>query len=328
MRRLLVIFVPLTLTILAACAIVAARQGFFAPAAEGPGAQGAQGVPAQHKNFIRVEGAGLQQKLDAARARGRAEGRGRPFWVAYSFEPRRGIAVDVWLNPGQGPRSVFSTGPGVALDPDYETRNLAIFLLYGAHSDSPQKVEVYNLDTRKEFGGHPVYWLERASAEESLGLLKGLARSADAEQLAAPAAVIIALHDDPRVGPALEEIVRTTASTKVRDQATLWLAQVPGELPFLTSLARDTRADFEFRRQAIFAIGVSRGPEAVGVLQELYDSTDEWELKKHIIYGVNAHRNEGPKLRFLKKVAESDPDPVARKEARFWLDTQPGRHAP
>ncbi|HEY1403230.1 MAG TPA: hypothetical protein VGB05_03820, partial [Pyrinomonadaceae bacterium] len=47
---------------------------------------------AQSPNFIRIEGADLRAKLDAAGSRGRA---GRtPYWSAYSFDVRPGVAVD------------------------------------------------------------------------------------------------------------------------------------------------------------------------------------------------------------------------------------------
>jgi hypothetical protein len=281
---------------------------------------------ARQKGFITIEGADLRRKIEVARASGASNANHQPYWIAYAFDAREGVSVDVWLNPGQGPRQIFSAGPNVALDPAYETRNLAVFLLYDNDEDAPRQVEVYNTDTRREFGGHPVYWLGRAAADESLSLLGALARSGETERVAAPAAVIIALHGAGRVGPLLEEIINSSRQTKTRSQAILWLAQAPGELQFLAGLARSQKESLEIRQQAIYAIGVSKTPEAVNVLQDLYMTTGEWALKKQIIYAVNAHRNEEPKIGFLKRVVEDDPDPAARKEALYWLGVYESHH--
>lgn len=312
------------------CFVLVIARAHYAPAATQPASeapaepQAAGAVPPQHKNFIPVAGRALDARLEEAVRRGRAASPRAPFWAAYSFDVREGVSVDVWLNPGQGPRQIFSAGPNVSLDPAYETRNLGVFLLYDPGSAAPTKVEVYNLETRKEFGGHPVYWLGHAEAGESMRLLQPLTRAGAAEEVAAPSAVIIALHKDRGVGAILEDVIRQTDSDEVRDKALLWLAQVPGENGFLAEVARDARQSLAVRKQAVYAIGVSKEVGAVPELERLYDAADEWELKKQIIFAASIHRNEEPKLRFLRRIAESDPDAHARKEATFWLSNQTG----
>lgn len=293
-------------------------------AGEAHAGEAASNVPLQHKDFIQVGGRDLRSKLEEALKRGRSASPPRRLWAAYSFDVRDGVSVDVWLNPGQGPRQIFSAGPNVALDPDYVTRNLGVFLLYEPSADAPTKVEVYNLETRKEFGGHPVYWMGRAESGESMQLLHSFTQSGDESQVAAPSAVIIALHNDQRAGGILEEVIRRSSSAKVRSQAVLWLAQVPGEpqFQFLAAIARDQQEGLELRKQAVYAMGVSKDPTSASSLQQLYDSTDEWAIKKQIIFAANGPNEQ--KVRFLKRIAESDPDPKARKEALFWLSTQTG----
>lgn len=308
------------------CFVLVITRAQYVPAAADSSAdpQAAGSVPPQHKGFIPVAGRDLDSRLEEALRRGRAASPRAPFWAAYSFDVREGVSVDVWLNPGQGPRQIFSAGPNVSLDPAYETRNLGVFLLYDPDSAAPTKVEVYNLETRKEFGGHPVYWLGHAEGGESMRLLQPLTRAASAASVAAPAAVVIALHKDGRVGRILEDVIRQTDSDEVRDKALLWLAQVPGETGFLAEVARDARQSLEVRKQAVFAIGVSREAGAVPELERLYDAGGEWALKKQIIFAASIHRNEEPKLRFLRRVAANDPDAHARKEASFWLSNQTG----
>src|SRR5919206_3188708 len=56
-------------------------------------AQAAQAA-APRQDFIPVEGADLKSKLDAAVRQGRAASKPSPFWVAYTFDVRPGIAID------------------------------------------------------------------------------------------------------------------------------------------------------------------------------------------------------------------------------------------
>src|ERR1051325_2207446 len=53
-----------------------------------------QAASAQRPNFIPVEGSDLKSKLDAAVKQGRAAAKSSPFWVAYTFDVRPGIAID------------------------------------------------------------------------------------------------------------------------------------------------------------------------------------------------------------------------------------------
>lgn len=302
----------------------ASRRAPAAPAEPaGEADQSVAGVPSQHKDFIPVAGRDLRSRLEEAVKRAGSTPTPRRFWAAYSFDVRDGVSVDVWLNPGQGPRQIFSEGPNVSLDPDYVTRNLGVFLLYEPAAGAPSRVEVYNLETRKEFGGHPVYWMGRAESGESLRLLQSFTQAEDAAEVAAPAAVIIALHNDQRAGGILEEVIRRSRAAQVRKKAVLWLAQIPGELQFLAAVAGDRQESLEMRKEAVYAMGVSKDPASVAALQQLYDASDEWAIKKQIIFAASGPDQR--KASFLKSIAEGDPDPRARKEALFWLGTQ-ARH--
>src|SRR5262245_60759241 len=83
------------------------------------------------QSFTAVEGADLMSKLDAAQAKARA--RSTPYWSAYSFDVRPGVAVDASVRGFNGSINTFgdtsvligTTDGGVTV----ETRNLAVFLL-------------------------------------------------------------------------------------------------------------------------------------------------------------------------------------------------------
>ncbi|HEX8088301.1 MAG TPA: hypothetical protein VF762_05580, partial [Blastocatellia bacterium] len=128
---------------------------------------------AQREGFIPVEGASLRSKLDAATSQGRAKRAN--FWVAYGFDVRPGVAIDYEFNKGDGGTTIVN-GSSISTGSKVETRNVGVFLLYEP-GGSVSRVELYNLDRRREYSGYAVYWLGRAGNEESLSLLRGLVES-------------------------------------------------------------------------------------------------------------------------------------------------------
>jgi hypothetical protein len=121
------------------------------------------------QSFTLVEGADLMSKLEAARERARAKQ--TPYWSAYAFDVRSGVAIDPALKEfhgsinTMGDTSVFvgTTADGMPV----ETRSLAVFLLRDVTSNQITRMEIYNLERKREYSGYPVYWLGRANNEES-----------------------------------------------------------------------------------------------------------------------------------------------------------------
>src|SRR5580765_7105785 len=110
---------------------------------------------AQRDGFITVDGTNLRSKLDLAVRQGRAKQ--SRFWTAYSFDVRPGVAVDVdWHSDGN---TTIANGVSISVGSKIETRNLGVFVLHEPGDGSPTRVEVYNLDRQREYGGYPVYWL-------------------------------------------------------------------------------------------------------------------------------------------------------------------------
>ena len=99
------------------------------------------------QSFTAVEGADLMAKLEAAQTRARS--RQTPYWSAYTFDVRPGVAVDPAVRELHGNLNTFgdtvvfvgTTSGGLPV----ETRNLAIFLLRDPSSNQITRMEVYNL---------------------------------------------------------------------------------------------------------------------------------------------------------------------------------------
>ena len=285
---------------------------------------------AQREGFIPIDGTNLKSKIDLAVRQGRAKQ--TRFWTAYSFDVRPGIAVDYeWRSNGN---TTIVSGTNISVDSKIETRNLGVFVLHEPADGSIARVEIYNLDRRREYSGYPVYWLGRAANEESLTYLRGIVESNQIGDSAKHSIVAIGLHDDPRVGGMLEDFVRNSKIEKVRRTAVFWLGQIPGHQSFLVDLVRNEQESTSLRKEAAFSIGISKDPGAVAALERLYGPITNREVKKQIIFAVSLNRDDDGSARskddgidFLVKVAESDPDRELRKQALFWLGQRAGKRS-
>jgi HEAT repeat protein len=291
---------------------------------------------AQREGFIPVDGANLRSKLDAAISRGKASAAGSRFWAAYSFDVRPGVAVDAEIHNENGSTTIVN-GTSFSIGSKIETRNLGIFLLYDPSASAFERVEIYNLDRRREYSGYPVYWLGRAGNEESLSLLKGFIESSQPAKVAEHSVAAIALHDDQRVDAILEDLVRRSNIEKVRSAAVFWLGQAPGHHPLLAEIVRNEQESTNLRKEAAFSMGISKDPAAMSTLQNLYGSISNREVKKQIIFAASLNKDDDSTaannrsndegVTFLIKVAESDADRELRKQALFWLGQKAGKRS-
>jgi HEAT repeat protein len=115
-----------------------------------------------------------------------------------------------------------------------------------------------------------------------------------------------------------------------------WLGQIPGHNSFLVDLVRNDQESASLRKEAAFAIGISKDPRALASLEGLYPSIANREVKKQIIFAASLDRNDDGSaanrsaddgINFLVKVAESDPDRELRKQALFWLGQRAGKRS-
>lgn len=297
---------------IAACALIL----MLAPAA----------VAQQPPTFRPVEGPTLQARMEAAITQARAISPPTRFWVAYGFDVRPGLAVDVEVINTNGTISSFS-GMNIMMNAgsSFETRNLGVFLLNEPKTDAPVRVEVYNLDRRHTYSGYPVYWLGHARSEESLALLKRLAEPNQANSAIERAIMAIALHDEAQqTRVLLEQIGRTSDLDRARTTAVSWLGQVGGASPFLTDLARREDESMTVRKRAVSSIGASRDLAALSTLQTLYGAVSNREIKRHILDTIANNEYQDTAVNFLLTVARDDPDHDARLQAINGLGQKGG----
>ena len=290
-------------------------------------------APPQDQRFVPVEGATLQARQEAAASRAAAASPQTPYWTAYTFDVRPGVATDFEWVGDDGTHIILEGSSAYAFDPKLETRNLGVFVLRSNEGGAAVKrVEVYNLARRREYSGYPVYWAGRASNDESLNYLRGLAETATrADDVAAAATRALALHDDRRVPSLLEALARTSTSTRVRSQAVRWLGHTTADTspapPLLLELARSDREFVEVRRAAVSALGQRKDAETLGVLQSLYDSLAQRELKRSVLSAIGRNENRNAAASFIVRVAERETDPELKKRAVAQLGEIAGEQA-
>ena len=281
-------------------------------AAVTPVAAAADDIQTQSPNttiqgFTAVEGADLMARLEAAQSRARSKQ--TPYWSAYTFDVRPGVAVDPAIREFHGTMNtmgdttvfVGTTAAGVTV----ETRSLAIFLLRDPASNQITRMEVYNLERKREYSGYPVYWLGRSNNEESLNYLRALAAAAPLDMLSERAVLGIALHDDARVGGMLKNFVTTSPNQRIRSTSVYWLGQVGGEQTFLATLVRNDSEDKKIRRSAAHAIGQSRDRGTMPTLQGLYESVKDAEIRRSVISAAGNAVDEQPAYAFLLGIAKN-----------------------
>ena len=269
------------------------------------------------QSFTAIEGADLMARLEAAQSRARNQQ--LPFWSAYTFDVRPGVAVDPAIRDfhgtmnTMGDTTVFigTNAAGVTV----ETRSLAIFLLREPSSNQITRMEVYNLERKREYSGYPVYWLGRANNEESLNYLRAIAAATPLDMLSERAVLGIALHDDSRVGGMLKSFVGSSPNQRIRSTSVYWLGQVGGEQAFLASLVRNDAEDKKIRRSAAHAIGQSRERGTVATLQGLFESVKDVEVRRSVISAVGNSIDEQPAFAFLLTIAKNDADWESRRTA-------------
>ncbi len=290
-----------------------------------------RGVTGQQQRFQNVEGPNLKAKIEAAQRQARSASQPK-FWTAYAFDVRPGVAVD-YYGEGRTFRGHTTNDSGVSISigetdgTRLETRNVGVFLLHEAGSAGISRLEVYNLDRPREYSGYPVYWLGRASNQESLELLRSLTLSAQANRTAERATMAIGLHDDPRVGAILKELIQNSQIEKVRTSAVFWLGQFGDESPYLADLARNEQESIELRKQAVFALGISKDAGAFQHLQTIYRDSTNRELKKQLVFAASINETKNEPVDFLIKVASNDSDREVRKQALFWLGQKAGQRS-
>ena len=173
------------------------------------------------------------------------------------------------------------------------------------------------------------------------------------QQMRQTALFLLAQHLDEESVDVLLDVIRNDPNPEMRQTAVFWLAQVPGErtvaalveilnesddpemqqqalfalgqvddertTEILRDFALDESNDPEMRGLAIFWLGQRHDVESTAFLRQVYQTTDEIELKQSILHSV-AQSNSEENARWLLQIAgDPNEDIEMRKLALFWV---------
>lgn len=265
-----------------------------------------------NKSFISVEGDDLQARLAAAQTQARAASHHR-YWAAYTFPVRPNVAVDVASKNSIGveiPNGIILGELG-----EHATKSLGVFLSYKERETEPSRVEVYDLERKRNYEGWPVYWFGEVAASESLTLLSGLLRLTKNETAAGKLVEAIAVHESPQVEELLSESARSSL-VAVRAGAVFCLGRLGQNLALVEEVAGNSRENMLVRQQAIMAIGKSHAPGALDALRRLITVVEERSLREVILRAISKSRDPDA-VEWLKSFAERTDDSALRSAAEL-----------
>ena len=234
-------------------------------------------------------------------------------------------------------------------------RRQAVFII--ADKGEPEEAREILLSVARDESDDPevraqaVYWLSEVEGEETLDALAELMQGSGDSEIKQRAIFAISQHDSRRALELLMTFARDTdLDMELRRRAIFWIGE-EGEqvgLGFLQTLYGEV-SDDELKERIIFAIAQTDVPEAMtwlmdrfrdqnehidvrkralfwaadegltgAQLGDLYDSSDEREIREHLIWLIADSDADGS-IDKLIDIARNDPDTELREKAIFWL---------
>jgi len=196
-----------------------------------------------------------------------------------------------WLSQVDDPRAIDATIE-ILNDPtlDEDLKGQAVFAL--GQTDDPRAGQILRdyasrSDVDPEVRGMAVHGLAQRPSQENAALLKQLFNDVD----------------DP----------------EVREQILFALTQMPGAVDgdWLLAIFSDPNEEPEVREMALFMAGQSGNVDA-RVLGQMYDSTDDTEMKEHILFTLTQVDSDAAFEKMLD-IARTEEDPELREHAIFWI---------
>jgi hypothetical protein len=188
-----------------------------------------------------------------------------------------------------------------------------------------ETLRAFAADCPLDAGGLPFVWLGEIDAGESVDWLARLAVESAAAGDAALAAV--AFHGSPRADDVLLGVATGGGSRRARESAVFWLGEARGRTGFL-ALERllAERRERWLRAKAVFALSLSREPQAGRRLVELARADGDAEIRREALFWL-AQRGQPGAAEVVLAAIEQDPSRAVRVHAVFALSQLPAGQA-
>jgi hypothetical protein len=201
-----------------------------------------------------------------------------------------------------------------------------ILVMFRVADQSVGKIRVFTDDCELDAGGLPVHWLTNVKPKESIDLLASYVGGTGekAERRKSEAAITaIALHADSAADPTLEKFVDAKRPEEVRKNTAFWLGNVRGRKGYeiLRRMVRDDPSD-KVREQCVFALHVSKVPEAVNAIIELGRTDKNARVRGQALFWLSQKAGQKAATAIADAI-ENDPETDVKKKAVFALSQLP-----
>ncbi len=199
-------------------------------------------------------------------------------------------------------------------------------VLFRVTAGSVGKIRVFTDDCELDAGGLAVHWLTDVKPKESIELLASFVdRTGErAERRKSEAAITaIALHADSAADAVLEKFTDPKRPEEVRKNTAFWLGNVRGRKGYeiLRRMVRQDPSD-KVREQCIFALHVSKVPEAVNTMIELAHKDANAHVRGQALFWLAQKAGERA-VTAIADAIENDPETDVKKRAVFALSQLP-----
>ncbi len=310
-------------------------------------------------------GASLDQRIGAARTEAQKAKSGDLYFAAYLIESRHKVhrgssgrisegfvigAKDARIRieeTRRGKNEVSVEGPSE----DRPAPAALVFLL--SQKDGLLDVSLLDPDQSYDFTETPVYWLGRATDDESLSLVeKYFETGASKTRLQSTLTFLASCHQGPKASDFLKKVALGSYEAKVRESAVFWLGQygdakslsylkeifakakesgIKKQIVFALQLSKQkdaveeliriakTEPNQDIRKNAIFWLGQKASVESVKALKDIVDGPEEEiKLKEQAVFAISQLPKE-KSVPMLIDIAKTNKNASVRKRAIFWL---------
>jgi hypothetical protein len=211
---------------------------------------------------------------------------------------------------------------------DRREKSQYLLVLYRVAGKSVGKIRVVTEDCEMDAGGRIVYWLTGVSAAESVAWLTtfvdGTSDSTQTRSRREDAAITaIAFHAGAEADRALQSFVDPKRPEEMRKNTAFWLGSARGQKGYeiLRLLVRHDPSD-KVREQCIFALHISKVPEAIGTIIDIGRHDPSPHLREQALFWLSQEAGEKAASAIADAI-ENDPETAVKKKAVFALSQLP-----
>jgi hypothetical protein len=212
------------------------------------------------------------------------------------------------------------------LDDDEGERPEHLLVLFRVADRTVGKIRVFTDDCELDAGGLTVHWLTEVNAKQSIDLLASFVGGTEGKpgrRKSESAIAAIALHAERAADRELEKLVESGRPEEIRKNTAFWLGNVRGQRGYeiVRRMVREDPSD-KIREHCIFALHVSKVPEALNTLIELARADRNSHVRGQALFWLS--QKAGDKAsRAISDAIENDPETEVKKKAVFALSQLP-----